>query len=56
MLGCVGYCVNFTGNTLFENYSQSGIGKYMGVLPAVAEIGMCFWLLFFDLKTKRDEE
>ncbi len=56
MLGCVGYLINFTGNTLFENYSRIGIGKYMGMLPAVAEIGICFWLLIFGLKTKRNGE
>ncbi len=54
MLGCVGYLINFTGNTLLENYSQIGIGKYMGMLPAVAEISICFWLLFFGFKTIRN--
>ncbi|WP_367915879.1 DUF4386 domain-containing protein [Leadbetterella sp. DM7] len=52
MLGCVGYLINFTGNTLFENYSKIGIGKYMSMLPAAGEIGICFWLLFFGLKAK----
>jgi len=50
MLGCVGYLVNFTGNTLLDNYPQIGIGKYMGMLPAAGEIGICFWLLFFGSK------
>ncbi len=54
MLGCTGYLINFTGNTLLENYSQIGIGKYMSMLPAVAEIGTCFWLLYFGFKTKRN--
>jgi len=54
MLGCVGYLINFTGNTLFENYPKTGIGKYMGMLPAIAEIGTCFWLLFFGLQIKRN--
>lgn len=54
MLGCVGYLVNFTGDTLLENYSQIGIGKYMSMLPALAEIGTCFWLLFFGLQIKRN--
>jgi len=56
MLGCIGYLINFTGNTLLENYSRIGIGKYMGMLPAFAEIGTCFWLLFFDLQIKRNEK
>lgn len=54
MIGCIGYLINFTGNTLLENYSQIGIGKYMGMLPAIAEIGICLWLLIFGLKTKRN--
>lgn len=54
MLGCIGYLINFTGNTLLDNYSQIGIGKYIGMLPAIAEIGICFWLLFFGLKAKRN--
>ncbi|MBS1495301.1 MAG: DUF4386 domain-containing protein [Bacteroidetes bacterium] len=52
MAGCFGYLINFTGNTLFENYAQIGIGKYMGMLPAAGEIGICFWLLFFGSKAK----
>ena len=54
MLGCAGYLINFSGNTLLENYTQTGIGKYMDMLPAIAEIGTCFWLLFFGLKTRRN--
>lgn len=54
MLGCVGYLINFTGNTLFKDYSETGIGKYMRMLPAIAEIGTCFWLLFFGLTTKKN--
>lgn len=54
MLGCVGYLINFTGNTLLENYSQIGIGKFMGMLPAIAEIGTCFWLLIYGSKIKRN--
>lgn len=50
ILGCIGYLINFTGNTLLENYSQIGIGKYIGMLPAAGEIGICFWLLFFGSK------
>lgn len=55
VIGCVGYLINFTGNTLFENYSKIGMGKYIGMLPAVAEVSICFWLLFFGLQTKRNE-
>ncbi len=54
MLGCAGYLINFTGNTLFENYAATGIGKYVRILPAVAEIGICCWLLFLGLKTNKN--
>lgn len=27
MFGCLGYLINFTGNTLFENYSNIGVGN-----------------------------
>lgn len=50
MLGCAGYVINFSGNTLLENYSAVGIKKYMSMLPAVAELSTCAWLLFFGLK------
>ncbi|MBP7557777.1 MAG: DUF4386 domain-containing protein [Chitinophagaceae bacterium] len=53
MLGCLGYVVNFTGKTLFENYAQWGIGKYMGMLPGIAEISICCWLLFWGLLMKK---
>lgn len=54
MLGCIGYLINYTGNTLLENYSQIGIGKFMGMLPAIAEIGTCFWLVVFGIQTMKD--
>lgn len=56
MLGCMGYLINFTGNTLLENYSQNGIRKYMSMLPAAAEISTCLWLLFGRLQIKRNEK
>lgn len=54
MLGCVGYLINFTGNTLLEHYARIGIGKYMSKLPALAEISICLWLLFFGLQKKKN--
>ena len=54
MSGCIGYLVNFTGNTIFENYSRVGIGRYTSMLPAVAEIGICIVLLYVGFKTKRN--
>lgn len=54
MLGCAGYLINFSGNTLFDDYSKIGIGKYMRILPAIAEFGTCIWLLFFGLTTRKN--
>jgi hypothetical protein len=56
MLGCVGYLINFTGNTLLDHYSRLGIGKYMSKLPALAELSICFWLLFFGFQIKKNKK
>ncbi|ULQ55238.1 DUF4386 domain-containing protein [Flavihumibacter rivuli] len=45
MLGCLGYMVNFFGNTLIRDYRTIGISSYFGLLPAIGEIGTCLWLL-----------
>lgn len=50
MLGCIGYLTNFTANTLFEAYAATGIGSYVSMLPAVAEISTCLWLLLSGYK------
>jgi hypothetical protein len=55
MAGCVGYLVNFTGNTLIDNYTQTTVKKIAGLLPTVAEISTCAWLLYAGLKTIRYE-
>lgn len=52
MLGSLGYLINFSGNTLLENYSSFGIGKYISLLPAIAEFSLCVWLLSSSIKTK----
>ena len=53
ILGCFGYIVNFSGNTLFANYQEWGISKIIGKIPSVAEIGICFWLLVFGVKNSK---
>ena len=53
MLGCFGYIVNFSGNTLFADYQEWGISKIIGKIPSVAEIGICFWLLVFGVKNSK---
>ena len=56
MLGCFGYIVNFSGNTLFPNYQDWGISKIIGKIPSIAEIGICFWLLLFGIKNSKKIE
>jgi hypothetical protein len=56
MLGCFGYIVNFSGNTLFADYQEWGISKIIGKIPSVAEIGICFWLLVFGIKNSKNKE
>lgn len=53
MLGCFGYLINFFGNTLSGSYSSLAVKKYIGLLPSVAEMGTCFWLLVMGAKGKR---
>ena len=56
ILGCFGYIVNFSGNTLFADYQEWGISKIIGKIPSVAEIGICFWLLLFGIKNSKKIE
>jgi hypothetical protein len=44
--GGLGHLINFFGNTLFIHYGELGVSKYIKLLPAVAEMGTCAWLLF----------
>jgi hypothetical protein len=53
MLGCFGYLINFFGNTLSGSYSSLAVKKYIGLLPSIAELGTCFWLLVMGVKEKR---
>lgn len=56
MLGCFGYIVNFSGNTLFANYQDWGISKIIGKIPSIAEIGICLWLLIVGIKNSKKVE
>lgn len=52
ILGCFGYLLDFTGNTLFKNYSEFGISKFI-ILPAtIGEIGICLWMLIIGVNEK----
>ena len=53
MVGCFGYLVNFTGNTLFPNYAEIGIGKYISLPATIGEIGICLWLLIVGVKQNK---
>ncbi len=50
MLGCIGYLINFIGNTLIPNYSTFGISQYISIPSALGEIGICLWLLIMGAK------
>ncbi|TWI85745.1 uncharacterized protein DUF4386 [Lacibacter cauensis] len=52
MLGCFGYLVNFFGNTLSANYTSIGIAKTIRLLPSIAELSVCAWLLIIGAKEK----
>lgn len=53
MLGCLGYVVNYFGNTLSANYGALGVSSYFGMLPSIGEIGACLWLLLIGAKENK---
>jgi len=53
MMGCIGYLINFTGHTVFINYSESGISAYVTKPASLGEIGICLWLMIMGIKTKK---
>ena len=52
MVGCIGYLINFIGNTLIPDYSAFGISQYVSMPSALGEIGICLWLLIMGAKEK----
>lgn len=52
MLGCVGYLVNFVGNTMFENFGSTLISNIASKPAALGEIGTCLWLLIRGINEK----
>ncbi|MEO6348746.1 MAG: DUF4386 domain-containing protein [Aquaticitalea sp.] len=50
ILGCFGYLINFIGSTLFKNYSEFGISKFVSLPASIGEIGTCLWLLLIGVK------
>jgi len=50
MLGCIGYLINFIGNTLFVNYPELGFSKFISLPASIGEIGICLWLLIVGTK------
>lgn len=53
MLGCVGYLINFLGNSLIADYSDLGISKYISKPATIGEIGICLWLLIMGAKENK---
>lgn len=54
MLGCIGYLINFMGNTMISNYSNLRISSYIRLPASIGEIGTCLWLLIIGVKTKKE--
>lgn len=52
MLGCCGYLVSFTGNTLMENYGEMLFAGYVRIPASLGEIGSCLWLLIRGINEK----
>lgn len=52
MLGCLGYLINFLGNSLVADYSSYGISSYVQLPASIGEIGTCLWLLLMGAKEK----
>lgn len=53
MLGCLGYLLNFLGNTLVADYAKMGISSYISLPASIGEIGICLWLLIMGVKNKK---
>lgn len=53
MLGCFGYLINFTGNTLFKSYSEMGISSWVSLPASIGEIATCLWLLIMGVKQEK---
>ncbi len=53
MLGCIGYLINFLGNTLDPNYSKIGISFYLSLPASLGEIGICLWLMIMGVRDSK---
>lgn len=53
--GGLGHLINFFGNTLLVNYGEIGVSKYIKLLPAIAEMSTCAWLLFAGFISKKSK-
>jgi hypothetical protein len=52
MAGCVGYLINFLGNTLSPAYAAAGVSSMVRLPATLGEIGTCLWLLVMGVKEK----
>lgn len=55
MLGCIGYLLSVFANTIFVNFHQYTISKFITLPATLGEIGSCLWLLIFGRKSKKTE-
>jgi hypothetical protein len=52
MLGCFGYLTDVFGETLFPEYSSTGIARFARLPASVGEIGTCLWLVIFGTRKR----
>jgi hypothetical protein len=52
MLGCFGYLTDVFGETLFPEYSSTGIARFARLPASVGEIGTSLWLVIFGTRKR----
>lgn len=52
MAGCFSYLINFLGESLMPNYSETSISSFIMLPASLGEIGTCLWLLIMGAKDK----
>jgi hypothetical protein len=52
MTGCFGYLTNFIGSSLYQDYGDLGIARFISLPASIGEIGICLWLLIVGVKQK----
>jgi len=53
MIGCFGYLITVCGNTLFANYDDFAISRYVLMPGSFGELGIALWLLIMGAKESK---